>query len=340
MDKRIIQAVAGSGKTTYIIDQLSPDRSALIITYTIENYKNLEREIVKKFGHTPPNILLMTYFSFLYSFCFRPFVGYDLRIRGLDYESQASKWVKQTRLGYYVTKGSRLRSYRAGKFLLAKGVEEKIRARLESYFDDFFVDEIQDFAANDFNLLLELVKANINIILVGDFYQHTFDTSRDGQTRKNLHKDFDSYFSNFTGVGFSFDCETLTKSYRCSPTVCQFVSQKLGIQIESHSTQNSVVRFIFEQEEFDKLFKNDGVVKLFQQGKTKYTCNGNNWGKSKGNSYRDVCVVLTKDAFGFLKHNNPAELKPTTKNKLYVACTRTSGDLYFVSPELLKKHKQ
>ena len=36
MDKKVIFAVAGSGKTKYIVDELSLDKRSLIVTYTIE----------------------------------------------------------------------------------------------------------------------------------------------------------------------------------------------------------------------------------------------------------------------------------------------------------------
>lgn len=36
MDKRVIFAVAGSGKTTYIVDSLSRDKRSLIVTIQLE----------------------------------------------------------------------------------------------------------------------------------------------------------------------------------------------------------------------------------------------------------------------------------------------------------------
>ena len=41
MDKRVIFAVAGSGKTTYIVNNLFPEKRSLIITYTKNNYNNI-----------------------------------------------------------------------------------------------------------------------------------------------------------------------------------------------------------------------------------------------------------------------------------------------------------
>lgn len=59
-----------------------------------------------------------------------------------------------------------------------------ISERIEKYFDFFCVDEVQDFAANDFNLLCQLSKMDVEVLFVGDFFQHTFDTSRDGNIQK------------------------------------------------------------------------------------------------------------------------------------------------------------
>jgi hypothetical protein len=98
--------------------------------------------------------------------------------------------------------------------------------RIEKFYDTVCFDEIQDFAANDFNLICSLSKANLDIRLVGDFYQHTFDTSRDGNTQKSLHECFDKYCAKLNKAGFEVDLTSLSNSYRCSPSVCEFVSKK------------------------------------------------------------------------------------------------------------------
>ena len=69
MDKTVMFAVAGSGKTTKIVERLSLEKRSLIVTYTNNNRENLQRKILLKFdGIWPENITLMTYFSFLYGF--------------------------------------------------------------------------------------------------------------------------------------------------------------------------------------------------------------------------------------------------------------------------------
>ena len=69
MDKKIIFAVAGAGKTTSIIDKLSIEENSLIITYTENNYKKLKKKVIDKFGYLPENIKIYTYFNILYFNC-------------------------------------------------------------------------------------------------------------------------------------------------------------------------------------------------------------------------------------------------------------------------------
>ena len=56
MDKSVILAVAGSGKTSLIIKKLNLEENFLLVTYTINNTRNLKESIIKKFGYFPENI--------------------------------------------------------------------------------------------------------------------------------------------------------------------------------------------------------------------------------------------------------------------------------------------
>jgi len=51
-------------------------------------------------------------------------------------------------------------------------------------------------------------------------------------------------------------------------------------------------------------------------------------------------VVLNPTTLKAYDSGNLADLAPTTKNKLYVACTRAKGNLYFISELALKKYKK
>ena len=114
----------------------------------------------------------------------------------------------------------------------------------------------------------------------------------------------------------------------------------MGIDIESHRKDSVDISLIEDPQEALDLACNDDVVKLFFQNSSKYRCNSKNWGKSKGeNHYQDICIVLNGTAGTAFKREGTMRLAESTRNKLYVACTRARGNIYFVHEKLLKTLK-
>lgn len=338
MDKKVVFAVAGSGKTKLIIDQLDTYKNSYIVTYTTSNHRNLQDRIVSKFGYFPTNIKLYTYFSFIYSFCYKPFCHDIEKTKGINYKTQPSQFLKKETRGHYIDKGDRLFSSRISKFLIDFEIMGDIIERLNKYADNIFIDEIQDFASNDFNFILKLAKADLKLLYVGDFYQHTFDTSRDGSTRKNLHTDYLSYQKEFEKGSIAVDTSSLLKSWRCNKTICDYISTKLKIQIESNRTDSGIIKYLTDPQEIKGVFEDNLIIKLFYQMHYNYDCYSKNWGDCKGEDhYYNVCVVLNNTTFEKYLSDDMHNLTSSTKNKLYVAITRTKNNLYFVSEKLLKK---
>lgn len=333
MDKRVIFAVAGSGKTTYIIDNLSLIKRSLIVTYTTGNYDNLCAKIIKRFnGIWPPKIIVMSYFEFLYRFCYKPFLADKLRLKGILYEDNPKRSLPQDNPFYYISPSKYVYSNRLAFLLEKKGVVEDIKQRLEKYFDEFIIDEVQDIADRDFNFLKQLMDAKLNMLFVGDFFQHTFDTSRDGNTNKNLFNDRKIYESHFTNKGFVCDTTSLAKSWRCSPDICRFITNNLGIEISSHNDErNSAIIFISDPQRIKDILLDRNIIKLHFKNSKKYGQNHKNWGKTKGeDKYTDVCVMLNKTTFNKYTNNKLKDLPISTRNKLYVAITRAHGNVYFI----------
>lgn len=331
MDKRVVFAVAGAGKTTHIVSQLNESSRALIVTYTNNNLYNLKKKIADKFGHIPDGIRVISYFTFVYSFCYRPFLLYQLKTTGILYEPNKNTYAKKANDNYYISPSRRLYSNRIALLIQERRLLDEIHQRLSKYYDLFIVDEVQDISGHDFNLLLEVTKANVQTLFVGDFYQYTYATSSDGNVNKTLHGDFDKYKERFTKAGLTIDEILLIKSYRCSPTTCEYVSAKLKIAIESHKADTTEIREL-EDDEIDAIMNDDSIIKLFYQESSKYSVSCRNWGDSKGEDrYVDVCIVLNPTTYTKFFADKLDELNTTTKNKLYVAMTRASGNIYFVS---------
>lgn len=343
MDKSVIFAVAGAGKTTRIVNGLDLERRFLLLTYTGNNFTNLRRKIIAKFGHMPPNIVLNTYFSFLHSFCYRPFLAMAWRTRGVTF-NQPPMWAggragAQTR-DYYVDGAQRLYHNRIARLIAAERAMDHVAARVEKYFDVVCIDEIQDIGGHDFDLLLKLCNCKVDILLVGDFFQHTFVTSHDRGKNAGLHDDYEKYKRYFADAGLRVDTTSLAKSHRCSPTICNFIHEHLGIDIQSHSDLATETHFLESQEDANRMHADDKTIKLFYNKHHDYGCYSQNWGGSKGDDHHmDVCVVLNDTASKAFTAKKLREAAPLTRNKLYVAFSRSRGNLYLVTEQLLAGFK-
>ncbi|MDP8163018.1 AAA family ATPase [Pasteurella skyensis] len=340
MDKKVILAVAGSGKSRLIIDELSANSKSLIFTYTEENYEQLKNRVVAKFGKIPKGIRIYTYFSFIYSYCYRPLCTHELPCKGINFDLPV-RFTKKDSPKHYFDEHQRIYSARISKLLIVTEVIDEAIARLERYFDSIYIDEVQDFSANDFNFLCYLAKSNLQITLVGDYYQHTFNTSIDGNTKKGLYESMERYQNELEKGGYNIDKTSLSHSHRCSPDVCKFVTDNLGIEIYSHLTHSVKIELIEDQSKIDEIFNDSSTVKLFFQKSHLYKGNTSNWGKVKGlDNFNDVCIVLNSTSYKAYKAGKLRDLPPLTKNKLYVACTRAKGNLYFVDEKKLKGFKK
>lgn len=342
MDKSVIFAVAGAGKTTRIVDGLNLERRFLLLTYTDNNFTNLRRKIIAKFGHMPPNIVLQTYFSFLHSFCYRPFLAMAWCTRGITF-NQPPMWAggrtgSQAR-NYYVDGTQRLYHNRIAR-LIVERVMDDVTARIEKYFDVVCIDEVQDIGGHDFDLVLRLCSCKVDILLVGDFFQNTFVTSHDGGKNGGLHDNYEKYKKRFSDAGLRVDTTSLAKSYRCSPTICDFIREQLGIDIQSHSDLATETRLLESQEDANRMHADGNTIKLFYNKHHDYGCYSQNWGGSKGDDHHaDVCVVLNETAYKAFIAKKLREAAPLSRNKLYVAFSRARGNLYLVSERLLAGFK-
>ncbi len=343
MDKRVVLAVAGSGKTRTIIDELSLEKRSLVVTYTNNNYDNLRRRILEKFGEIPSNISLYTYFSFLYTFCYLPCVYQAVGSRSINYNSEhksfARAGVGASNMLYYQDYSGNLLGNRLALVMSNFALDDVI-ARIERFYDLLIIDEVQDFAANDFNFITSNARSNGKGLYVGDYNPHTYDPSRDGNTQKNLfYKGYDEYKKAF-GKDFTIDDSSLVMCYRCSSSVCDYVRNNLGIDIKSIDDRKSNIEIV-EKEDLREMIINDvNIPKLFYQSHSDYSCVSSNWGASKGiDSFNDVCVVLNQTTWAMVKSGNFKNINGSTKNKLYVALTRARGNVYLIEEASIVNYK-
>lgn len=334
MAKQLILAVAGSGKTRRIVESLNNEQRFLIVTYTDANESNLRSRVIAKFGKMPLNVHIFTYFSFLYNFCYKPYLSDVWKAKGICWDdSKINRFASSNTREFYTDPLGRLFHSRIAK--LCMPFANDIQNRIDKFYDCFLVDEVQDFASHDFDLLMHILPNSADSLLVGDYYQHTYDTSRDGNKKKGLHSSIENFKNAYRKYRVSVDESSLSHSYRCPQEICDYVNTHIGYKINSAIESGGEVRMLEDKCEIKKILEDDSVPKLFYQKAYTYSGRCYNWGTVKGiDSFQDVCVVLNRSAMKVCPYFE--KLPSITKNKLYVAMTRAHRNVYLLDEKRLK----
>ena len=363
MAKRVMLAVAGAGKTYHICHTIDPSKRNLILAFTHENVHNIQRELHDAYGHIPKSTIVSTFDAFVYHEMILPyepsiashFKHPDFISQGICMEkshhpfkkkSDSNRnYKKKSEFGHYVTSRGQYYYSTMSELVLEVKCEcgklvHRVVNRLNRFYDCILIDEFQDFRKHDYDLILALAKGVNNLLLVGDYYQHSVSAKTNrGKPFKKGKSDisYDEFVKGLQQSGFSVDTTTLAKSRRCSAEVCAYVSRKLGIQIEAHDNHAGRVIFV-DDKNISRILEDSTILKLVYKEADSYRFTAKNWSYSKGDTVDRACVILTEnlealDNDAFETHN----ILQSTINKLYVAMTRSTGDLYLIRKSAFKR---
>ena len=368
MAKIVILAVAGSGKTHYICNQIDKTQKNLILAYTHENIHNIQKELCTKHGCVPELTTVMTFDAFVYHNLILPyepsiadhFSNPQFKSDGICLTDPPPQRVKnkngemfrnpmyknKDELDHYITKKNQYYCATLSELALQvkKGRDSLIKraaARLNMFYDYVLIDEFQDFREFNYELIIKLSKCLKNVLLVGDYHQHSVsaknNTGKPFENRGNVVSYLD-FIKNISNEGFEVDTTTLLKSRRCSIDICDFVHRKLGIDIVSTGDHEGKV--IWADSIAEDVLNNDQILKLVYREAAKYSFPALSWSYSKGDTVDCACVILTKDFEGLTEDKFLIKNKTiSTINKLYVAMTRSRGDLYLIKASTFEKLK-
>ena len=373
MGARIILAVAGAGKTYSICDGLPREGKSLILAFTNSNIKNIVHELElawkrKYKAVLPETIKVMTFDSFVYRYCIAPYLNtisaffgcangkiggvtvmdpptIERRLPGGS-SIRRPKYNKDNLLHYidgqgrfYVQNMTELICYvkKRGLSLL-----RKVTDATNIFWEHVLIDEFQDFREFDSEFIQKWARKLNDVVLVGDYYQHSVAAKGNAGKPFKIKKrmvDYTTFVGGLQNQGFIVDVKSLSKSRRCPECVCEFIRNKLKISISSISDEPGSVHWV-GMNEAEEILSNDDVVKLVEKNAKECPFNAINWSYSKGDTYQKVCVILTTN----LDHLKTSAIDPSisviTKNKLYVALTRTASELYLMPYSVFKDWKQ
>ena len=249
---KLLLAAAGSGKTTYILENVQKlrlersNKKIIIVTYTTENQESVRRKLIEKHGFIPDGVMVMGWFSFLLEFFIRPFKGtvipklYDRHV-GLAFVANGSGTGKSNNGSFYSLYGKgdlerkflnktkdAIYSDKLSEFacLCCRENEKDFTRRTTNILKAVFIDEAQDLAGWDYEIIKILCRISLSsgCILCGDVRQRTYKTSN-GQKYKNFDI-FQFVTSKMKDEKYNIDIDerSLNLSHRCVEDICNFAS--------------------------------------------------------------------------------------------------------------------
>lgn len=348
---KLVIAVAGSGKTTYLVDEALKKKSGrvLITTFTLANEAEIKKKIISKTGCIPENITVQTWFSFLLQHGVRPFQGilYEGKIKGMILVNSQSG-VKSRRNGFpiyykenevekhYISAGGKIFSDKIAKFTFRCNKETGgwVIDRLSRIYTDIFIDEAQDLAGYDLEILKLLFKTETRVFLVGDPRQTVYLTHHSRKHKKNYSEGRIKEFIEDKCKSLKVEIDEISQKYshRNNATICSISSQlypelplSAPCNCEIHrQTKPPEGIFLVRKNDVHSYLEDFRPMQLRLRSDSKWVDRDfsyMNFGVSKGLSFDRVLIFPTENMLNWI-YNHQADLKAKTRAQLYVALTR------------------
>jgi DNA helicase-2/ATP-dependent DNA helicase PcrA len=341
LDNRIIVASAGSGKTTLIVQEAcdaAADRAAMI-TYTNNGRDEIESKTYKKYRCVPPHIVISTWFAFLLRHFIRPYQNclYAPRVAGMHFVSnQSALYVPASNIRqHYFSRPELIYSDKISKF--ACEVIRKTNGaplnRFEQIFGRLFIDESQDLAGYDLDLIELLLKSKVKITLVGDHRQATYSTNSATRNKKYRGPAIVDKFCEWEKSRLC-KLEYHNFSHRCIQSICDFADQfhpqaprteSKNLEVTGHDGVFAVKR----SEVPAYIEKFEPQTLRYSRTTTGVAGNPLNFGTAKGMTFERVLIYPHGPLRKFLA---TGALRDAGKelDKVYVAITRARQSVAFV----------
>lgn len=191
MPSEVIIAAAGGGKTTRLTERALAHGfgNVAVITYTTNNVQEIRNKFYALGAALPAHAEIWSWYRFLLHEMARPYQRalLDRRIDGLHWvEGRSAPYVPRTKtLPFFLSSGGQIYSDKIARFIIEcdRATGGLVIARLAERFHTIFIDEIQDMAGYDLDLLELILRSNIDLVMVGDHRQATFSTNNAAKNR-------------------------------------------------------------------------------------------------------------------------------------------------------------
>lgn len=341
-NNKVVIASAGSGKTTSLVNEaMSRSNTKIaILTYTNNNIKEIKNKFYAKPGGIPQRVEVWSWFTFLLHECVRPYqrsVYSKRRVRTIHFpEGRSARGAPYSDIErYYFRHGDEIYSDKISRFVIdcEDRSNELVTKRLGDIYDEVFVDEFQDLAGYDLDLLEVFLKGDIRVVAVGDPRQCTYTTNNSARN------------SQYRGMGVlrlvqKWEADGLcqidgdAKSYRCNQKICDYADLLWPDMEKTKSLNKSVTGhdgiFLVSKANLRE------YVKTFSPAVLRYDRRADthgylalNFGEAKGLEFDRVLIVPHGPIQKYLQSGNLDDITKSAE-KFYVAITRAKHSVAFL----------
>lgn len=354
LNNKVIMAAAGAGKTWGICKEVIEEvkranKKILITTYTNKGVESIEKEYKKQNnGVIDENIVIMTWFQFLLSDLVKPYQRSILNeynvIKSIDFNKQYGfiNYAKRGTKKHYITENNDILSNTVSEFVIDsnKKTQGKVIERLEEVYSRIYIDEIQDLAGEDLELLKLLFDSKVYIECVGDYKQSTYTTHNSKKNKKQTGLNIIDYFRELekeNKIGLYFN----KKTRRFGKEICSFSNEIFEdsediIESDVDYNQENMGVYLIENKDVELYYKKYNPIVLKYDVKTQnipYT--SFNFGQCKGMTFDRVLIYPNNTYKSFLKSNE----KLKSPCKYYVSATRAKYSVVFVVDKIYENDK-
>ncbi len=345
MSNKVIIAAAGSGKTTYLVDRAKEIQSEkiLITTFTEANEAEIKKKFIDLCGCIPTNVTIQTWFSFLLQHGVKPYqsVVYEGKVNGLllvneksgkkgFYKGRPIYFSESELPQHYFSNKMLIYSDKLSKFVcraddVTKGL---VIDRIGRIYPHIFIDESQDLAGYDLELIKRLFKSSANILMVGDPRQVTYHTHNEKKYEKYLEGKIEDFIlKECSKMVVDIDKETLNTTHRNKEAICKLANQIYPEHLpcgydKQDATEHDGVFFI-NPDDVEIYLRKYRPMQLRDKINVKVNdkYEAMNFGDSKGLSFNRVLIYPTKPMMDWILDHGKG-LAYQSRSKLYVAITR------------------
>ncbi|WP_332752338.1 UvrD-helicase domain-containing protein [Sphingomonas sp. RB1R13] len=310
-----------------------------LITYTRSNVREIQLKAYERVAAIPSHIEVLSWYTFLLRELARPYRSamHKRRIEGIHWvEGTSAQFVPEFKTSaHYFLGGERIYSDKIAKFICECDRKSggAIMRRLKQRFSHIIIDEVQDMAGYDLDVLELILKSDIPVTLVGDHRQAILSTNNSPKHKKFAGPAIIRKFEIWKTAGLvSIEYETHT--HRCNQAIADlgdsfFPNEPKTVSRNDVITDHDGV-FLVASADVDEYVKHFSPQVLRHNVKT--LCGPHdalNFGEAKGLTFPRVLIFPHGGAKSWLASGKLSFVEKSAA-RMYVAATRARYSVAFV----------